>query len=574
MKSTSKSTSGWAAVKASIMSAVKPALTSAAFLSVFIVSAGLTVGTARAQSAATASTPSAQGVSPPATQTAAQPTTPNTPQNPDKLEAAGAQALEDADTPRSGASTVRIVRLSQVKGAVQLDRRTDRGFETAFANLPIAQGQRLKTGEGVAEVEFEDNSSLRLTPNSLVEFPVLQRSPDGATVTTAKLLKGTMYVSITKPLSKTKVTNDFTVTMSNGKIELTPASHIRLDVDEAASKIDVFDGRALVTTASGSTTLSKKGDMTIEANSTAAPLVSSKVEEEPFDQWDKSAVDYHKVKVTAAYMGSGYQYGINDLNYYGSFASYGSCGTMWRPYFTNAAWDPFANGVWAWYPGAGYSWVSPYPWGWTPFHTGSWAFCGGGWGWQPGGRWIGLVNHPHYPNCPRPPHAPVTGGSTLVAVNRTPLAISKVTSPGTFVFQKNSAGLGVPRASLGNLNKISAGAERNGSVSRPVYEVSVPGHGPAGVNSANGMHTNGYATTSRSSGGITGSTGSRGYSGSSAGGSSGGGGSHGGSSGSSGGSSAAASSSGFSGGGVSSAAGAASVGASMAGGSGGGGGHH
>ena len=73
---------------------------------------------------------------------------------------------------------IRIVRLSQVTGEVQMDRQTGNGFEAAFANLPIVQGSRLRTGEGVAEVEFEDNSSLRLTPHSLVEFPVLSADPE------------------------------------------------------------------------------------------------------------------------------------------------------------------------------------------------------------------------------------------------------------------------------------------------------------------------------------------------------------------------------------------------------------
>jgi hypothetical protein len=95
-------------------------------------------------------------------------------------EPAASPQTEPAASPTSdqAAPGVRIVRLSQVNGEVQLDRQTGRGFEAAFANLPIAQGGRLRTGDGVAEVEFEDNSSLRLTPRSLVEFPVLSlRAP-------------------------------------------------------------------------------------------------------------------------------------------------------------------------------------------------------------------------------------------------------------------------------------------------------------------------------------------------------------------------------------------------------------
>ena len=68
-------------------------------------------------------------------------------------------------------------------------------------------------------------------------------------------------------------------------------------------------------------------------------------------------------------------------------------GSFWQPYLVGSGWSPYANGVWAFYPGAGYSWVSPYPWGWLPYHSGSWSFLPGyGWGWQPGGPFNGLNN--------------------------------------------------------------------------------------------------------------------------------------------------------------------------------------
>ena len=66
-------------------------------------------------------------------------------------------------------SQARIVRLSDVQGSVQIDKNTGLGFESAFVNLPITQGTQLRTGDlGRAEVEFEDGSSLRLTPNTTV----------------------------------------------------------------------------------------------------------------------------------------------------------------------------------------------------------------------------------------------------------------------------------------------------------------------------------------------------------------------------------------------------------------------
>src|SRR5580692_6644785 len=92
-------------------------------------------------------------------------------------------------------SKVRIVRLSEVKGAVQLDRSNGRGLEPAITNLPIVEQNRLQTGQGVAEVEFEDNSSLRLGPDSAVEFPELSRTSTGTTVSSVHLIKGLAYLT-------------------------------------------------------------------------------------------------------------------------------------------------------------------------------------------------------------------------------------------------------------------------------------------------------------------------------------------------------------------------------------------
>jgi len=76
-------------------------------------------------------------------------------------ESSATQSSQTA-TPVTGNSKIRIVRLSEVKGEVQLDRQTGKGFENAMANLPVVEGEKLKTGNGVAEVEFEDNSTVRL----------------------------------------------------------------------------------------------------------------------------------------------------------------------------------------------------------------------------------------------------------------------------------------------------------------------------------------------------------------------------------------------------------------------------
>ncbi len=363
-------------------------------------------------------------------------------------------------------SSIRIVRLSQVKGDVRLDRGIGHGLETAFANLPIVQGARLSTSEaGVAEVEFEDNSSLRLTPGSLIEFPHLALRQSGVKATSVRVLKGTVYFS----MSNNK-TNDFTVLFAKDHFALPPSTHVALSVESPSTRLVVFDGTVQVEIPSSAImTVSKKKSLLFDPADQALPTLAGNHEASPFDQWDKTSASYHSGVANLASFGGGSSlYGLNDLNYYGSFVDGGAgCGSVWRPYFAGAGFNPFANGVWAQYPGAGYSFVSPYPWGWTPFHSGTWASCAGGWGWRPGSGYYGLNNSASLVRQgtalrPTPPslgaHAP-----SMVVVSTQPIAASRL-SPGGLVIQQNSAGLGVPREGLGHLGKLSSSVAQHGSV--------------------------------------------------------------------------------------------------------------
>ncbi len=67
---------------------------------------------------------------------------------------------------------------------------------------PSPRAESCAPATGVAEVEFEDNSSLRLTPNSIVEFPVLSMGQDGTRASTIHVLQGTIFVSLTKAKAK------------------------------------------------------------------------------------------------------------------------------------------------------------------------------------------------------------------------------------------------------------------------------------------------------------------------------------------------------------------------------------
>ena len=413
----------------------------------------------------------------------------------------GPIAASQADAARAdaepGDSHIRIVRLSEAQGKLVMDRNTGQGFEATMQNMPIVEGGRLATGDGVAEVEFEDGSTLRIAPNTQIAFPELVLRASGAKVSTVMLQKGTMYVS----LLGTKG-NEFTVQVGADRLAVSPATHLRLEMDGAKVALAVFAGNVEVEAGASTTMVGKKQTLSMSLTDAGPGTLAKNVEQGQFDAWDKQSIGYHqRYSQGSAFAGSPYSYGISDLNYYGSFMDAGGCGQIWQPYFVSAAWNPYANGVWAFYPGAGYSWVSPYPWGWMPFHSGSWSFCQGvGWGWMPGSNWVGLNNvaggggGTSGPLKPRPPRAPVVGRSTLVVANSAPLKFSQVSRPGNFEFRKDSAGLGVPRGGMGNLGKVSSRVERQGFVTRQVYVAPIGGSAPMG---GNGQAVNGGPASMR-----------------------------------------------------------------------------
>ncbi|HTV81729.1 MAG TPA: DUF6600 domain-containing protein [Acidobacteriaceae bacterium] len=389
-----------------------------------------------------------------------------------------AQTIATA-SPSAGMSKVRIVRMSEVMGAVEMDLGVGRGFEPAIENLPVVESTRIRTEAGVAEIEFEDDSTLRVASNTEVEFRELERTASGTPVTEVRVVRGMAYVSLLKTRDR-EFTLMFGPRNNPDELRLPPSSHVRLEVNATGAQLAVLGGTVQVNGADGLMTIPHKRTISFSFARRNDPTVTGHVAAKSLDAWDRQSADYHaQVATLSAFGNAPGSYGEKDMTYYGSFSDIGSCGMMWRPYFASAAWSPYADGVWAWYGSAGYSWVSPYPWGWMPYHYGSWSFCpGNGWGWMPGGTWNGLSNvpavtqgiaHRTFPLLPRPPaHPPGSGGVTLTAVTTSPLFVSDV-HKGSFVFRRDSAGLGIPRQGLGNLRSFSRAALRHGTVTTPVY---------------------------------------------------------------------------------------------------------
>jgi hypothetical protein len=384
--------------------------------------------------------------------------------------------LAFAATAALAESHVRIVRLSEIQGAVEIDRNTGQGFEKASANMPVAEGMKLAAmADGRAEVELEDGSTVRITPNTQVVFTKLSLQDSGAKVSTVALIQGLAYVDYTN-----KHKDDvFTFLFKDEKVHPERAVHFRVNLVEAEAVLAVLNGELKVEGASGEVEVSKNRSVTFDLAANNQFTLAKEIEEEPFDRWDKEQSKYQQEYASrGSYRDYPYGYGVSDLNYYGAYNNIPGYGWMWQPYFAGVGWDPFMDGSWMYYPGFGYTWVSAYPWGWMPYRYGSWHFVPSyGWMWQPGGFGGGWYTVPAVTNPPqrfKMPQPPTRGTATVLVGH--PGVSAGV--PRRITVQNGSAGLGVPRGSVNNLNKVSRDVEQRGSAtvhtSGPARAASAP----------------------------------------------------------------------------------------------------
>jgi hypothetical protein len=286
----------------------------------------------------------------------------------------------------------RAARLSFLQGDVTVDHLDNTSGDPAQINMPLAEGARLTTGEdGQAEVEFEDGSVVRLTPNSSLGLSILSVDPAENFHTQMTVLHGLVYAEL-------RASSKYFYVVDAGGELVSPVANarIRINLDQPPATVSVFDGAVQVEhprtpQADGYKKDVRAGEsLTGDASDSSQYSVSQNVEQDSWDEWnrarDQAAADAALNRTTVRDRFAGDQgYGWSDLDANGSWYDVPGQGQIWQPIVAqDADFDPYGYGSWVAYPGAGYVWASGYAWGWTPFHCGCWSYWNGfGWGWSP-----------------------------------------------------------------------------------------------------------------------------------------------------------------------------------------------
>jgi hypothetical protein len=356
-----------------------------------------------------------------------------------------AQAARADDAGQAGQTGQpgRAVRLSYVDGQVQIAQGGQVIADQAAANTPLFEGMQLTTSDnGRAEIQFEDGSVARLSPDSSITLTALRgQGTNGDAELT--LNSGLAYFE----LQGTSESGQMAVHFADATATASGFTVLRIKMDAPPGEVAVFSGNTHLDRANGALALDLHGGESVTLNP-ASPGVYVLAESIDPDSWDTWNSDRDQALTAQAATQTGAAGNISpdesqnpawsDLDANGSWYDVPGQGYVWSPYdAANAGWDPYGNGNWMYTPGYGYIWASGYGWGYLPYQCGAWNFYNGfGWGWAPGlggcRPWwgTGFYGGPRFggylPGGYRPPRRPIAppGGPgrghpmPMIAVNR------------------------------------------------------------------------------------------------------------------------------------------------------------
>ncbi|HTJ29144.1 MAG TPA: FecR domain-containing protein [Acidobacteriaceae bacterium] len=334
---------------------------------------------------------------------------------------------DNPETPSSASGNGRAVRLSYLEGGVRVTQGDQVIADPAVVNMPLFEGTEVATAEdGRAEIQLEDGSIVRLSPNTTLDFTVMQLQ--GTVPRTEITLRGGLAYFEVQP---SNAEHRLRIRYDDASFTASESSIVRLTHDASPAELAVLSGNIRVERASALQLDVHAGEsLTLDANDLSRYNLASAVTQNSWDNWNADrdqalnaeAADQTTATENQPDYPSG---GMSDLDANGNWYNVPGQGYVWSPYEAQdagAGWDPYGYGNWIDYPQYGYVWVSGYRWGYSPFSCGLWDYYDDfGWAWAPGygcnpwwgygggrGGWVYRIgnNRPpgyHPPHRPRPP---------------------------------------------------------------------------------------------------------------------------------------------------------------------------
>lgn len=305
----------------------------------------------------------------------------------------------------------RVPRIGRVAELVQGGTAWDleqRRWTPLFLNRPVVAGDRLRS-EAQGRIELQVGSlDVILGPGSELEFPALEDSR-----VMVRLVQGSLVVRTRQDhWSRT-----LELLTDEGRLQPLGLGLIRLDRDRSTSRssatalagvwrlrdpgpaVDLPAGRRLTLDGSAATpTVSAAGPAGSDAWSRWVAALDPMPPAPPLGDL--------LPEVT----------GADVLHRHGRWEQHPQWGAVWWPSTVPPNWEPYRSGRWMPVQSGTWVWWEDAPWGFAPFHYGSWVQWSGRWVWAP------RLHRPHPAPFPHRPRSPTVVVPPTVVIPVTPVS--------------------------------------------------------------------------------------------------------------------------------------------------------
>ncbi|HUD71226.1 MAG TPA: DUF6600 domain-containing protein [Dongiaceae bacterium] len=281
-----------------------------------------------------------------------------------------------------------FARLRDVQGNVRIERNTGNPGAAGAINQPLQVGDRVRTGDGRAEIELADASIAWIDHDSLVTVRALadplERVGSGDVI---ELLEGSVQIEAADPAGAEVVAR---LDSAAASVYLLSAGLFRVEARRGLTTLVSFGGLAEFSGEEGSV-LVRTGQRSVAPAGSAPtePRRQGADRNDPFDAYVTARAALYAGATTGVNrsdLPEAIEPYLGELGRFGAWQQLPTIGTVWRPHQAGA-WAPYQRGRWLASP-AGWFWVSDEPWGWAPYRFGRWEQrLGLGWVWIPGAVW-------------------------------------------------------------------------------------------------------------------------------------------------------------------------------------------
>jgi len=292
------------------------------------------------------------------------------------LLAAGPLAVAQEAAPPPSAAPAH---LSFIDGAATLEREGQ--AQPATADMPLLQGDRVRTDDGRVEMLFPDGSLLHLDQHTTVDLlsDALIRLLDGRLIL---VVRG-------NPDEQPSIGYQVDAPTGSVRIARPGEYHVSLFGSGATSDVElaVSRGEATLVSERGSVPLRAGERSAVGADAAPqAPVMFNSARWDAFDRWSEQQRGTEVGGRSGEYLPPDLQAYSGTFDRYGSWETLPPYGSVWYP-SAPIGWRPYYDGYWSSVGVLGWNWIGYDPWAWPTHHYGRWGFHRSRWFWIPGRVW-------------------------------------------------------------------------------------------------------------------------------------------------------------------------------------------